>query len=130
MVLLISLQASFVIAGKRRWPNGLQAALEAKENLDINHEGIILNSISLQHYLNHYPKLAGMTGTAVESADEFSEFYSLKTFVVPTNKPCIRINKPDKIFTHKDAKEKALISKIIELHKNKQPLLVGTRTNH
>jgi preprotein translocase subunit SecA len=116
------------IAPKRRWPNGLQAALEAKEKLDINHEGIILNSISLQHYLNHYPKLAGMTGTAVEAADEYSEFYSLNTFVVPTNKPCIKINKPDNIFTHTDAKEKALIAKITDLYKNKQPVLVGTTT--
>jgi preprotein translocase subunit SecA len=116
------------IARQRRWPNGIQAALEAKEKLDINNEGVILNSISLQHYLNQYPKLAGMTGTAVEAADEFAEFYSLNTFVVPTNKPCIRINKPDKIFTHKEAKEKALIAKIIELYKNKQPVLVGTTT--
>lgn len=116
------------IAGKRRWPNGLQAALEAKENLDINNEGVILNSISLQHYLNYYPKLAGMTGTAAEAADEFFDFYSLNTFVIPTNKPCIRINKPDKIFTHKDAKEKSLLKKIIELCKEKQPVLVGTTT--
>jgi preprotein translocase subunit SecA len=116
------------IAGKRRWLNGLQAALEAKENLDINNEGVILNSISLQHYLNYYPKLAGMTGTAAEAADEFFDFYSLNTFVIPTNKPCIRINKPDKIFTHKDAKEKSLLKKIIELCKEKQPVLVGTTT--
>jgi preprotein translocase subunit SecA len=69
-----------------------------------------------------------MTGTAAEAADEFFDFYSLNTFVIPTNKPCIRINKPDKIFTHKDAKEKSLLKKIIELCKEKQPVLVGTTT--
>ena len=97
------------IVDKRRWPDGLQSTLEAKEGLSVQEEGIRLGSITLQHFMRLYPKLCGMTGTAVPAADEFKQFYNLETIVIPTNRPCIRLDAPDVVFTHREAKEKALI---------------------
>jgi len=112
----------------RHWPDGLQAALEAKENLQTQPEGKILGSITLQHFLQLYPKLSGMTATAQSAAQEFKRFYNLKVVVIPPNKPCMREDLPDKIFTHKEAKNKALIKEIKQSQRNKRPVLVGTQT--
>lgn len=113
-------------ADKRRWPYGLQTAIEAKEGLEIQPEGTILGSITLQHFLGLYPKLAGMTATAKTSEEEFETFYGLKVVVIPPNRPCIRIDHPDMVFTHKDAREKALIDEIARVHAAGRPVLVGT----
>ena len=67
-----------------------------------------------------------MTGTAITSADEFKEFYGMTVVSIPTNKPCIRIDYPDLIFSHKEAKYKALISEIIKIHDSGRPMLIGT----
>lgn len=112
----------------RHWPDGLQAALEAKENLQAQPEGKILGTVTLQHFLQLYPKLAGMTATAQSTALEFKQFYGLKVVVIPPNQPCIRKDLPDKIFTHKEAKNKALIEEIKQNQKNERPVLVGTQT--
>src|SRR5207302_784961 len=71
----------------RRWPDGLQAAIEAKEGLAPQPHGTILNSITLQHLLRLYPKVAGMTATARPAANEFEDFYGLRTVVIPPNRP-------------------------------------------
>jgi len=110
----------------RHWPDGLQAAVEAKEKLRLGAGGSILGSITLQHLLQLYPKIAGMTATAQASADELEDFYNLKVVVIPPNKPCIRRDHPDVVFTDKAAKFKALIREIGETHEKGRPVLVGT----
>ncbi len=110
----------------RHWPDGLQAAVEAKEKLSLGSGGSILGSITLQHFLELYPKISGMTATAQPAADELKQFYGLTVVVVPPNRPCIRKDLPDEIFTHKGAKTRALIDEIKRCHETKRPVLVGT----
>jgi preprotein translocase subunit SecA len=110
----------------RRWPDGLQAALEVKEGLQIRPGGRILGSITLQHFLKHYPRLSGMTATARSAAEELESFYGLKVVPIPTNRVCVREDLPDLIFTHKDAKHRALIAEIGRAHATGRPVLVGT----
>ena len=110
----------------RHWPDGLQAALEAKEGLASQHDGTILGSITVQHFLGCYPRLAGMTGTARDAAEELSEFYQLGVVVVPTHRPMIRLDRGDMIFATRDAKESAVVSEVRQAHQNGRPVLVGT----
>jgi preprotein translocase subunit SecA len=114
------------VMDKRHWPDGLQAAVEAKEGLRRGSEGRILGSISLQHFFRLYPTLCGMTATAVPSARELKEFYGLVVVVVPPHRPCVRRDLPDVIFTHKEAKVGALVWEIAEVHASGRPILVGT----
>ncbi len=114
------------VADKRRWPDGLQAAIEAKENIDIQSKGNILNSITLQHFLKLYPKLSGMTATAATAEREFAEFYNLQIVFIPPNRPCFREDNEDIIYQTKVAKKVALIKEITRVHKTKRPILVGT----
>src|SRR5262245_8463103 len=110
----------------RRWPDGVQAALEAKEALPMRPGGRILGSITLQHFLKHYPRLSGMTATARPAAEELEGFYGLKVVPIPPNRPCVREDLPDLIFTHKDAKRRALIAEIKGANAAGRPILVGT----
>ncbi len=110
----------------RRWPDGLQAALEAKEGLPIRPGGRILGSITLEHFLKHYRKLSGMTATARPAAEELNDFYGLKVVPIPPNRPCVREDPPDLIFTHKSAKNRALIAEIRRANAMGRPVLVGT----
>ena len=116
------------IVEDRKWQNGLQSAVEAKEGLAVRSEGMILNSISLQHLMNCYPKVSGMTGTAQHAAEEFASLYGLGVIVIPPHKPCRRIDHPDRIFTHKAAKIKAIIEEIRKVHQTGRPILIGTLT--
>jgi len=116
------------VAQNRRWPDGLQPALEAKEGLKLRQEGEILGSLTLQHFMRLYPKFSGMTATAVAAAEEFQEFYGLETVIIPPNKPCIRMDEEDLIFTTKPAKERALVEEIKQVHQTGRPILVGTRS--
>ena len=84
----------------RHWPDGLQAALEAKEGLDRRPDGRILGSITLQHFIRGYPRVCGMTGTARAAAAELEETYGLRVTVIPTNRPMIRVDHPDRVFAH------------------------------
>jgi preprotein translocase subunit SecA len=110
----------------RHWPDGLQAAVEAKEKLRLGSGGSILGSITLQHFLQLYPKISGMTATAQPAASELELFYGLKVVVIPPNRPCIRKDHPDVVFTHKEAKTKALIEEIRNCQAVRRPVLVGT----
>ena len=110
----------------RHWPDGLQAAVEAKEKLRLGSGGSILGSITLQHFLELYPKISGMTATAQPAAEELKQFYGLTVVVVPPNRSCIRQDHPDEIFTHKAAKTEALIHEIRRCHETERPVLVGT----
>ncbi|MCX8128812.1 MAG: accessory Sec system translocase SecA2 [Clostridia bacterium] len=114
------------VADKRHWPYGLQEAIEAKEGIISDTKGQILSSITLQNFIRLYPKICGMTGTAATSANEFQQFYGLNVLVIPTNKPCIREDLEDVIFTHKEAKLKAITSEIVRVHSTGRPILVGT----
>jgi preprotein translocase subunit SecA len=116
------------VVADRSWPDGLQAALEAKEGLARRPDGDILGSLTLEHFLAGYRRLSGMTGTAQAAAAELRELYGLRVVVVPTHRPCIRVDRPDLVFTHRAAKEDALVEEIRRVHASGRPLLVGTLT--
>ena len=110
----------------RRWSGGLHQALEAKEGVRVQPESLTLASITFQNYFRMYKKLSGMTGTAATSAEEFDKVYGLDVAVIPTNKPMVRTDLPDRIFKNEKGKYQALIKEIKEKHKKGQPVLVGT----
>ena len=110
----------------RRFSDGLHQALEAKENVEIQSENQTLASITYQNYFRLYEKLSGMTGTAITEAEEFNDIYKLKTVSVPTNKQMIRDDLNDQIFRTEKEKYQAIIEKIEDCNKKKQPVLVGT----
>ena len=113
---------------ERHWPDGLQAALEAKEGLERRPDGRILGSMTLQRFLRGYPKLSGMTGTARDAAGELHQFYGLPAVVVPTHRPMARIDRPDVVFSHREAKERAIVEEIRRAHAGGRPVLAGTST--
>jgi preprotein translocase subunit SecA len=112
----------------RHWPDGLQAALEAKEGLERRDDGQVLASITLQRYLGGYERLCGMTGTARDAAGELRLYYGLDVVVIPTHRPLRRIDRPDVVFTHRAAKESALGDEVARAHGAGRPVLVGTLT--
>ena len=114
------------VAENRRWPYGLQAAIEAKEQVAIQPQGKILNSITLQHFMEQYECISGMTGTAQEAAEELYEFYGLKVVVVPPHRPCIRHDHDDRVFPNKGSKNAALVREIAASQQTGRPVLVGT----
>ena len=114
-----------VLAG-RRYSNGLHQALEAKERVPLQNETYTSATITYQNYFKMYDKLSGMTGTAYGNRKEFKHTYGLTVKRVPTHKPVIRIDNPDKLFVNLKAKDKAIIEKIKEVHATRQPILVGS----
>ncbi|HEX6967377.1 MAG TPA: accessory Sec system translocase SecA2, partial [Micromonosporaceae bacterium] len=114
------------VAQRRRWPDGLQAAVEAKEGLDATAEGEVLNTITVQAYIGLYRTVCGMTATAVLVGDQLREFFDLEVAVIPANTPCIRVDEPDRIYATRAEKEEALIAEIVACHKVGRPVLVGT----
>ena len=110
----------------RRFSDGLHQALEAKENVEIQSENQTLASITFQNYFRLYKKLSGMTGTAMTEAEEFYDIYKLKAVSVPTNQPMVRNDFNDQIFRTENEKYNAIIEKIENCYKQKQPVLVGT----
>jgi preprotein translocase subunit SecA len=114
------------VAERRRWPDGLQAALEAKEGVGVQNQGETLGSITLQHFLRLYPRLSGMTATATEAAEELREFYGLDVVVIPPHRPCVRVDRHDLIFATREAKEAAVAAEVARAHASGRPVLVGT----
>jgi preprotein translocase subunit SecA len=114
------------VVDKRHWPDGLQAAVEAKEGLSRKMQGRVLGSITLQHFFRLYPAVGGMTATAQSAADEIYEFYGMRVVVIPAHAPSIRVDHPDVVFTHGDAKRQAIVREIINVHALGRPILVGT----
>ena len=110
----------------RVWSDGLHQAVQAKERLKIKEENQTLATITLQNFFRLYNKLAGMTGTAYTEAAEFAKIYGLAVDVIPTNKPLIRQNYPDRIYGTAKEKDHAIIEEIVEVHEKGQPALVGT----
>jgi preprotein translocase subunit SecA len=114
------------VAKDRHWPDGLQAALEAKEGLERRADGRILGSLTLQRFLRGYPRLCGMTGTAKDAARELHQTYGLEVAVIPTHQPVARLDRRDRLFTHREAKEQAVVAEIRDAHSIGRPVLVGT----
>ena len=110
----------------RRWSDGLHQAIEAKEGVSVQKESRTFASITFQNYFRLYEKLAGMTGTAATSSEEFYKVYGLDTVIVPTNQPINRKDNQDLIFQTEAGKLKAIAKRIKELHTKGQPVLVGT----
>lgn len=110
----------------RRWSEGLHQAVEAKEGVAIQKESRTFASITYQNYFRMYEKLAGMTGTAVTSKEEFYKVYKLETVEMPTNRPVARIDHNDLIFQTEDGKFRALARRVQELNRRGQPVLIGT----
>jgi len=110
----------------RRWSGGLHQAIEAKEGVSVQPESLTLASVTFQNYFRLYKKLAGMTGTASTSAEEFDKVYKMEVALIPTNKPQIRKDLPDKIYKNLEGKFQAVTQEIKEKNKTGQPVLVGT----
>ncbi len=110
----------------RRYSDGLHQAIEAKEGVKIEKENKTLATITFQNYFRMYDKLSGMTGTALTEQEEFKEIYYLDVVEVPTNKPMIRLDHPDRVYKTTNGKYTAVIEQIKECHAKGQPVLVGT----
>ena len=110
----------------RRWSDGLHQAIEAKEGVAVKEESRTYASITLQNYFKLYQKLAGMTGTAATSAEEFRKVYGLEVIAVPTHKPSARTDLTDLVFQTEAGKYRAAVARIKELEARGQPVLVGT----
>ena len=110
----------------RRFSNGLHQAIEAKERVSVQSESKTLATITLQNYFRTYQKLAGMTGTAKTEEDEFREIYNMDVVTIPTNKPIMRTDLDDSVYSTEVAKFKAIANRVAEIHSTGQPVLVGT----
>ncbi|MBV9967560.1 MAG: preprotein translocase subunit SecA, partial [Alphaproteobacteria bacterium] len=110
----------------RRYSEGLHQALEAKEGVTVQNENQTLASITFQNYFRMYPKLAGMTGTAMTEAEEFGDIYRLEVIEIPTNEPCIRADNDDEVYRTTREKYDSVIEQIIECRQRQQPVLCGT----
>ncbi|MBI4902783.1 MAG: accessory Sec system translocase SecA2 [Acidobacteria bacterium] len=114
------------IAEDRRLSAGLHAAVEAKEGVSAKSQGMILGSITLQNLMGLYERVCGMTGTAATQALEFKKVYGMEVETIPTNRPLIRVDHPDRIFANKAEKERAVLAEIRRIQATGQPILVGT----
>ncbi|XP_076037871.1 protein translocase subunit SecA-like [Oratosquilla oratoria] len=112
----------------RQYSNGLNQAIEAKERIKIKPETKVFASITYQNLFRMYKKLSGMSGTAVPEEEELTAVYNMRVIPIPTNKPVIRIDKPDLIFSTSSVKFQKVVEMIEEVHKTRQPILVGTRS--
>jgi preprotein translocase subunit SecA len=110
----------------RRYSEGLHQALEAKERVTIQNENQTLASITFQNYFRLFPKLAGMTGTAMTEATEFSDIYKLEVIEVPTNVPVLRVDSDDEVYRTAREKNDAIVTQVQECVERQQPVLVGT----
>jgi preprotein translocase subunit SecA len=115
------------IALLQRWPDGLQAAVEAKEKVAVSETGEVLDSITVQSLVLRYPTRAGMTGTAMAVAEQLREFYELEVAVIPSNKPNVREDHGTRLYATREEKEDALVAKVEEVHATGRPILIGTQ---
>ncbi|WP_084626918.1 preprotein translocase subunit SecA [Pseudoclavibacter soli] len=124
-VLIVDEHTGRIMEG-RRYNEGIHQAIEAKEGVEVKAENQTLATITLQNYFRSYDKLAGMTGTALTEAAEFSSTYELGVVPIPTNKPMVRVDKPDLIYRTQEGKFQAVVDDVAERHESGQPVLVGT----
>ncbi|HHX84507.1 MAG TPA: accessory Sec system translocase SecA2 [Actinomycetales bacterium] len=114
------------VAELQRWPDGLQAAVEAKEGVTVSEAGQILDSITVQAFIGRYDKVCGMTGTALAAGAQLREFYSLGVSQIDPNTPCVRFDEADRTYIDLDSKNRALVEHIATVHATGRPVLVGT----
>ncbi|MEU8818847.1 accessory Sec system translocase SecA2 [Actinoplanes sp. NPDC048796] len=114
------------VAQRRRWPDGLQAAVEAKEGLSETAEGEVLDTITVQAYIALYKTVCGMTATAVHVGEQLREYFKLEVAVIPPNTENIREDEPDRIYSAHDTRDEALVEEIKIAHEKGRPVLVGT----
>ncbi len=126
-VIIVDENTGRIMSG-RRWSDGLHQAVEAKEDVTIERETRTYATVTIQNYFRMYEKLAGMTGTAETEATEFNEIYRLAVTQIPTNQPCIRVDRNDSIFKTRRDKYNAVVKQIQEAQQRGQPVLVGTVT--
>lgn len=115
------------VAELQRWPDGLQAAVEAKEGLDVTDGGRILDQITIQALVGMYPEVCGMTGTALAAGDQLRQFYNLQVSVIEPNVPNIRFDEADRVYVSAAERNDAVVKHIVEVQKTGQPQLVGTQ---
>jgi preprotein translocase subunit SecA len=115
------------IAALQRWPDGLQAAVEAKEGIETTETGEVLDTITVQALINRYPTVCGMTGTALAAGEQLRQFYKLGVSPIPPNTPNVREDEIDRVYITAAAKNDAIVEHITSVHETGQPILVGTR---
>lgn len=114
------------VAELQRWPDGLQAAVEVKEGVAVSEAGKILDSMTVQALIGRYAQVSGMTGTALAAGHQFREFYNLGVSVIPSNRPLVRQDDPDRVYIDAEHKQAAVIEEIKTVHATGQPILIGT----
>ncbi len=112
---------------QRSWRQGLHQAVETKEGLEPSDPTETIARLSFQRFFRLYRRLSGMTGTAREASEEFWQIYKLPVVRIPTNRPCVRVQWPDRVFSDETAKYKAVADEIEKLHRLGRPVLIGTR---
>jgi preprotein translocase subunit SecA len=115
------------IAQLQRWPDGLQAAVEAKEGIETTETGEVLDTITVQALINRYPTVCGMTGTALAAGEQLRQFYKLGVSPIPPNTPNIREDESDRVYITAASKNDAIVEHIAAVHETRQPVLIGTR---
>jgi preprotein translocase subunit SecA len=113
---------------QRTWRSGLHQMIEAKEGIPLTAPSETLSRLGFQKFFRFFKRLAGITGTAQESADELWQIYGLPVLAIPTHKPCIRVVKPRRLFTSQAEKWDAIVEEIAEVHATGRPILIGTRS--
>jgi preprotein translocase subunit SecA len=116
------------IAQLQRWPDGLQAAVEAKESLETSVSGEILDQMTVEELIHSYARVCGMTGTALAVGDDLREFYDLEIVPVDPHEPVIRVDEPDRLYTFQESKERAIVEEVAAAHAERRPVLIGTRS--
>ncbi|MGO1972755.1 MAG: accessory Sec system translocase SecA2 [Propionibacteriaceae bacterium] len=116
------------VAHHQRWPDGLHAAVEAKEALAVTAPGVVLDTVTVQELLTNYTTVSGMSGTVVEIAEELTEFYTLRSGRIERHEPNARTDEPDRVLRTTEEKYDALIDEVSTRHRGGQPVLVGTHS--
>ncbi|SDU22474.1 accessory Sec system translocase SecA2 [Gordonia westfalica] len=114
------------VAQLQRWPDGVQAAVELKEGLAQTDSGEVIDTITVQALIGRYPKVCGMTGTALAAGEQFRQFYELRVSQIPPNTENIRTDLPDRVYDTKANKVEAIVAYVKEIHETGQPVLIGT----
>lgn len=114
------------VARLQRWPDGVQAAVEFKEGLELTEAGEVIDTITVQALIGRYPTVAGMTGTAIAAGEQFRQFYGLSVSQIPSNAPNIRVDEDDRVYDTKANKVEAVVAYVAEVHETGQPILIGT----
>ncbi|MFT4126448.1 MAG: accessory Sec system translocase SecA2 [Gordonia sp. (in: high G+C Gram-positive bacteria)] len=114
------------VAQLQRWPDGVQAAVEIKEGLAQTDSGEVIDTITVQALIGRYPKVCGMTGTALAAGEQFRQFYDLRVSQIPPNTPNVRTDLPDRVYDTKANKVEAIVGYVKGIHETGQPVLIGT----